>query len=116
MAAFQYDRSSLVFHPAGRFANGSARSLWSRSERQHIQEDLLQAAAGDSITQKTPAIKYIGRRKNVVWRQPTLIAEIEYRAWTDDGKLRHASYKGPRERQDNAAVYECANRRDEPTE
>jgi len=38
--------------------------------------------------------------------QPTLIAEIEYRAWTGDGKLRHASYKGLREHQDNAAVYE----------
>ncbi|MBY2993798.1 ATP-dependent DNA ligase [Rhizobium leguminosarum] len=60
----------------------------------------------DSITQKTPAIKYAGRRKNIVWLQPTLIAEIEYRAWTDDGKLRHASYKGLRERHDNAAVYE----------
>jgi bifunctional non-homologous end joining protein LigD len=35
-----------------------------------------------------------------------LIAEIEYRAWTDDGKLRHASCKGLREVQDNAAVYE----------
>ncbi len=60
----------------------------------------------NSITQKTPTIKYAGRRKNVVWLQPTLIAEIEYRAWTDDGKLRHASYKGLREEQDNAAVYD----------
>ncbi|MDP9813970.1 ATP-dependent DNA ligase [Rhizobium tibeticum] len=33
------------------------------------------------------------------------IAEIEYRAWTHDGKLRHASYKGLREVQDNAAVF-----------
>ncbi|WP_315859122.1 hypothetical protein [Rhizobium leguminosarum] len=30
-----------------------------------------------------------------------------YRAWTDDGKLRYASYKGLREVQDNAAVYEA---------
>lgn len=41
----------------------------------------------------------------VVLVQPTLIAEIEYRAWTDDGKLRHASYKGLRGVQDNAAIY-----------
>ncbi|MGO7673872.1 non-homologous end-joining DNA ligase [Rhizobium ruizarguesonis] len=60
----------------------------------------------DSITRKSPAIKYAGRGKNVVWLQPTLIAEIEYRAWTEDGKLRHASYKGLREVQDNAVVYE----------
>jgi hypothetical protein len=50
-----------------------------------------------------------GRRKNVVWLQPTLIAEIEYRAWTDDGKLRHASYKGLREVQDNAEVCDLEN-------
>lgn len=41
----------------------------------------------------------------MVWAQPTLTAEIEYRAWTDDGKLGYASYKGLREMQDSAAVY-----------
>ncbi|MBB3571819.1 non-homologous end-joining DNA ligase [Rhizobium sp. BK491] len=45
------------------------------------------------------------KQKGIVWVQPTLIAEIEYRAWTDDGKLRQASYKGLRERQDNADVF-----------
>ncbi|TBG70921.1 non-homologous end-joining DNA ligase [Rhizobium leguminosarum] len=59
----------------------------------------------DKIIRKTPPLRYTGDRKNVVWLQPTLIAEIDYRAWTDDGKLRHASYKGLREVQDNAAVY-----------
>lgn len=44
-------------------------------------------------------------KKGVVLVQPTLIVEIEYRAWTDDGKLRHASYKGLREQQHNAAIY-----------
>lgn len=38
--------------------------------------------------------------------KPKLIAEIEYRAWTDDGKLRHAAFKGLREVQDEATVYE----------
>lgn len=37
--------------------------------------------------------------------QPTLIAEIEYHAWTHDGNLRHATYKRLREHQDNAAVF-----------
>jgi bifunctional non-homologous end joining protein LigD len=54
---------------------------------------------------KTPPVPYDGARK-VTWVQPTLIAEIEYRAWTADGKLRHAAYKGLRERQDNADVYQ----------
>ncbi|MCZ7866094.1 MULTISPECIES: non-homologous end-joining DNA ligase [Agrobacterium] len=44
-------------------------------------------------------------KSDIVWVDPTLIAEIEFRAWTGDGKLRHASYKGLRERQDNADVY-----------
>lgn len=44
-------------------------------------------------------------KADIVWVEPTLIAEIEFRAWTGDGKLRHASYKGLRERQDNADVY-----------
>lgn len=60
----------------------------------------------DRIKRKTPPVAYPGRRKDLVWLQPTLIAEIEYRAWTHDGKLRHASYKGLRERQDNAAIFE----------
>jgi bifunctional non-homologous end joining protein LigD len=59
----------------------------------------------DRLKRKTPPVAYAGKRKNLVWAQPTLIAEIEYRAWTHDGKLRHASYKGLREVQDNAAVY-----------
>jgi hypothetical protein len=36
----------------------------------------------DTIKQKSPPIEYDGRRKGLVWLQPTLIANIEYRAWT----------------------------------
>lgn len=50
-----------------------------------------------------PAINL--KRKGAIFVMPTLIAEIEYRAWTEDGKLHHPSYKGLREFQDNAAVY-----------
>lgn len=53
---------------------------------------------------KKPPTAYDGRR-DVVWLQPTLIAEIESRKLTPDRKLRHAAYKGLRERQDNAEVY-----------
>ncbi|XAZ26083.1 non-homologous end-joining DNA ligase (plasmid) [Sinorhizobium sp. B11] len=59
----------------------------------------------DKLATKKPSVVHDGRSKDIVWLQPTLISEIEYRAWTDDGKLRHASYKGLREVQDNAAVY-----------
>jgi len=53
---------------------------------------------------KQPPVPFAGK-SNIIWVEPTLIAEIEFRAWTGDDKLRHASYKGPRERQDNADVY-----------
>ncbi|WP_132575347.1 non-homologous end-joining DNA ligase [Rhizobium sp. BK591] len=53
---------------------------------------------------KQPPLAYSGSA-DVVWVQPTLIAEIEFRAWSTDGKLRHPSYKGLRERQDNADVF-----------
>ncbi|MBY5700572.1 non-homologous end-joining DNA ligase [Rhizobium leguminosarum] len=56
-------------------------------------------------TLKTKRAPVAVDKKGVVFVQPTLIAEIEYRAWTDDGKLRHASYKGLQELQDNAAIY-----------
>lgn len=54
---------------------------------------------------KQPPVLYFGKR-DVVWILPTLIAEINFRGWTSDGKLRHSSYKGLREIQDNAEVYQ----------
>lgn len=50
------------------------------------------------------------KKKNVVFAHPTLIAEIEFRGWTDDGNLRHASYKGLREVQDNADIFDISDR------
>lgn len=47
-----------------------------------------------------------GRKRNAVFVDPKIVAEIEYRAWTHDAKLRHASYKGLRDVADEAAVYE----------
>ncbi|MGR9178917.1 non-homologous end-joining DNA ligase (plasmid) [Rhizobium leguminosarum] len=53
---------------------------------------------------KQPPLPYSGSA-DIVWVEPTLIAEVEFRTWTTDGKLRHPSYKGLRERQDNADVF-----------
>ncbi|KEC74893.1 ATP-dependent DNA ligase [Rhizobium leguminosarum bv. phaseoli CCGM1] len=63
-------------------------------------------ATMDKIKAPKPAVKYSGGRKDLIWIKPKLVAEIEYRAWTHDGKLRHASYKGLRDPADDPAVYE----------
>ncbi|WP_409564053.1 hypothetical protein [Rhizobium sp. RHZ02] len=72
---------------------------WDRLSHERRREAPL-----DQIKRKTPPVSYSGRRKNLVWVQPTLITEVEFRSWTQDGKLRHSSYKGLREVLDNAAV------------
>lgn len=45
------------------------------------------------------------RKKGYRWIKPELIAELALRGWTDDGKLRHASFKGLREDADEASVF-----------
>jgi bifunctional non-homologous end joining protein LigD len=62
----------------------------------------------DKLETKQPIVPLKG--KNLVFTLPTLIAEIEFRGWTKDGNLRHASYKGLREVQDNAAVFDLVER------
>ncbi|NKK79765.1 non-homologous end-joining DNA ligase [Rhizobium leguminosarum] len=59
----------------------------------------------DKLIIGKPAVD-TGRKRNAVFVRPELVAEIEYRAWTHDGKLRHASYKGLREVQDESMVYD----------
>jgi bifunctional non-homologous end joining protein LigD len=50
-----------------------------------------------------PAINL--KRKGVIWVRAKLAAEIAYRGWTHDDKLRHASFKGLREKADWSQVY-----------
>ena len=50
------------------------------------------------------------RDPNVMWVEPALVAEIEFRGWTDDQKLRHASFKGLRDKADEAAVHQLSQR------
>lgn len=45
-------------------------------------------------------------RKRVRWLTPALVAEISFLGWTDDGKLRHPSYKGLRGEAEDAGVYD----------
>ncbi|WET74114.1 non-homologous end-joining DNA ligase [Rhizobium croatiense] len=106
-----YQRSSSAF------GNIGALLLAARREGQLVyvgsvgtgfkaSQALELRAAMDKIKVSAPAVRYSGQRKNLIWIKPKLVAEIEYRAWTHDGKLRHPSYKGRRDEQDGAAVCE----------
>ena len=63
----------------------------------------------DAMKTATPAATMIKAPKKLVFARPDLVAEIEYRAWTGDEKLRHASFKGIREASDSDAVFELTS-------
>ena len=46
----------------------------------------------DLITVPKAPIK-MPRKKNTIWVEPKLVAKVEYRDITDDGMLRHPSFK-----------------------
>jgi bifunctional non-homologous end joining protein LigD len=60
----------------------------------------------DKLIIEKPAATIRERKRGYRWLKPELVAEIALRGWTDDGKLRHASYKGLRETADEALVFE----------
>ena len=37
------------------------------------------------------------KKPKALWLKPEVLADVEYRALTGDGKLRHPSYKGIRD-------------------
>ncbi len=77
---------------------GGCGTGWTRQQATNLRE-LLERIATDS-----PAVHL--KRRGAVFTEPVLVAEIEYRAWTDEGKLRHPSFKGIRERADEGTIYE----------
>ena len=58
----------------------------------------------DKLVIQKPAVAI--KQKGIVWTQPILPAEIEFRAWTGDGQLRHASFKGLREDADDGEIFQ----------
>lgn len=77
---------------------GGCGTGWSYRESVMLRE-LLNAIPADR-----PAVAL--KRKDAVFTRPLLVAEIEYRAWTQDGKLRHPSFKGVREMEGPTEVFE----------
>ncbi len=73
----------------------------------HASGTALRKQMDARIIPKAPIAMPV-RKKGYRWIKPELIAEIALRGWTDDGKLRHASYKGLREDADEASVHRVA--------
>jgi bifunctional non-homologous end joining protein LigD len=74
---------------AGRVGTG-----WSTAEARSLKEQLEKIAAAKPALSKPPPA---GADKGARWSQPVLVADIQFRAWSTDGLLLHASFKGIRE-------------------
>ncbi|MGN7883610.1 non-homologous end-joining DNA ligase [Ensifer sp. 22460] len=77
---------------------GGCGTGWSNQESVALRE-LLNAIPADK-----PAVAL--KRKGAFFARPLLVADVEYRAWTQDGKLRHPSFKGVREMEGPSDVFE----------
>jgi len=82
-----YARKQLIY--AGRVGTGYTHQIASDLMRQ------LKPLAVEEPPVKGPLTNL--QRRDVIWVKPQLVAQIEYRAWTQDGLLRHAAFKGLRE-------------------
>jgi bifunctional non-homologous end joining protein LigD len=67
------------------FTEATARALWKRLQPLRTLDP--------AFAERLPNLAL----KGVLWVRPELIAEVEYRGWTSDDLLRHASFKGLRE-------------------
>ncbi len=76
---------------------GGCGTGWSNKESVQLRELL------DAIPAARPSVAL--KRKGANFSEPLLVAEVEYRAWTQDGKLRHPSYKGAWALDDRAKVF-----------
>jgi bifunctional non-homologous end joining protein LigD len=58
----------------------------------------------DKIIVPAPAVDTGKKRLKVTWLRPEIIAEINFRGWTRDQKLRHSSFRGIKDQADVGAV------------
>jgi len=80
------------------FHVGSVGTGWKDSVA-HVLNQAL-----DKMPAEKPSVRIKG--KNIVYARPDFVAEIEYRTWTGDGKLRRASFKGVRDASDEGSAHE----------
>jgi bifunctional non-homologous end joining protein LigD len=86
---------ALGYHADGRLVYaGRVGTGWSAAQARSLRDE-LEAIIGmkPSLANQLPD----GAEKGVRWVEPRLVAEIEFREWTQDRMLRAASFKGLRE-------------------
>jgi len=66
---------------------GKAGTGFTERSAQTVRERL------EPLMRRTPPVAGL-RKKDTVWVEPTLTARIEFRGITEDGMLRHPSFKG----------------------
>lgn len=64
----------------------------------------------ETISTTTPAVKL--SRKGTVFTEPVLVADVDYRSWTEDKKLRHPSFKEVKKKSAKTKVYEIERTRE----
>jgi bifunctional non-homologous end joining protein LigD len=77
-----------VFRYAGRAGTGFTQKS-GRALRERLEDLKIQRLPFAEVSAMA--------RKDAVWVKPELVAEVQFRTWTEDGMLRQASFKGLRE-------------------
>lgn len=82
-------RENGLLHYVGKVGTGFSHDMLISLQRE-LSQHQAQASQFENLSRKDAD-------KGTVWVTPTLIAEIEFGGWTNDGMLRFGSFKGLRE-------------------
>ena len=82
-----YEKGKLIF--AGRVGTGF--SIQQRLDLRKKLDRLVRASSPFVDKPRDPGLK------KAVWVKPTLIGEVAFTEWTDEGSIRHPSFQGLRE-------------------